>query len=318
MLRKIQSLAIAIALAVLAPAVSMAQEQQQAQNPLRQASSPGERIWVRQVPIIKKAESKYLQAANDSVGKIFSKIRAVKSEQGIEAFIEEAMSLKSKGMMVTDPDGHKKWLRSLFTKHVVPVAAIHAILAAETQACEAAFAQIDNDVLIQMKADVPLDPTAIRCQPLSTKAIDQAIDEVIDNAYDEVGIATVKGVIAFLSGTVAFDAGNQMTRDAIRNQKGSLSFFDEIFAFGVGVVADIVVNEVSNELMGTRSELRKQLNVIADKAINRCLDPKGDVIKSTVSEFGKTVQVHQDSIIYAVVDQLEVGTLWAVMYYIKN
>lgn len=277
---------------------------------IRPASTPGEHTWMKHLPTFQNSWELQRQTMVNHITKMTSNIGSVKSRQGIEAFIEEAMSLKSKAMWATDQDGHRRWLRDLFKKYVVPTAIIHQIVATECKAMDGELAACDNDMLIKLKADVPLDPASIKCRTISLELIDKQIDAIAGKIYAQVDGATYKSLAAFLAGTAGFEASRQVSRSFMKDDSGNVSLFGEIMSFGLGMLGDVVTSEITNEVFGTRSELRSSLNSLADQVIGSCCKPDGAVFQAILNECSSVIWEHRRTVATAVASELDIEADW--------
>ena len=300
---------VALAGILLVPMIGAAQSPPSSPG-YRAAVTQGEKAWVKHTAALHVSCDKQISATNSRIMRIVNNVSQVKSKEGIEAFIEEAMSLKSKSMWATDQTAHRRWLRDLFKKHVVPVQLIHQIIAAEANAIDKDLAAIDNELLIELKADIAFDPASIVCPAISTEAIDKHIDAVADKVCAEVDTATYKSLAAFLAGVAGGETTRQISRSALADQHGNVSIFNEIVSLAIGIAGDIVTTEIASEALGTRTELRSQINKLANDVLRSIVTEEGEVLNTIVATFGESVREHRAAIIGAVAKEWNIEAEW--------
>lgn len=272
--------------------------------------SDSHRTWLAIVPKLHKLAEDQKQILVKATEAITSDVIQCKSNTGIERFIEDATSLRSKGMRLTDPNGHKRWLRQQFQTHVIPVTAIHTVMIAHSRSVDQSLAALDENLLIELKADVSLDPSTIRCAAIDVAVINSEIDKVASEIYAQVDQATAKQIAAFLAGTAGFEAGRRITRSAMQDEQGSVSLIGELFSFAVGMATDEITSRATNHVLGTKQELSNSLHSLANQVINGCIG-EGDAATVLVNEYTGAVRNHQMAVVDALIKSLGIDRDWA-------
>jgi len=299
-------LATLVLVTIFAPIVSFCQETSKP-VPLPSPRTQEEARWIKMLPSLVDAHNERASATNAHVDRCVASIKSLKTNQGIDAFIAEAMSLKSKAMCVTDPAGHRKWMKRLFREHVVPVNRLQDVVRIQSKSLESALADVDNDLLIAVQADIDLDPTSLRCKTVDVARINRQTDLVIDDVCKSVQTAVGKSLASFAIATTGGLVSENILRNSLKDDRGNVSFFNQMLALGGGLLADHVVSEIATEVLQPKKTLKADINALADRVINRCVNGSGAVRTS----WNQLCTAHHNQILNAVTASYAVDRRWA-------
>lgn len=289
---------------------------QNAQSPVsvRGPVNVAEREWAKVVPALQQAGKQRLAMGNEVYRRLLRSATELCSSTGRKAFIDEALSLKSKQLMMTNQQQHRAWLRRLYLEHVFPLEAFQKQILLCSSGLTDSMQKIDNALLVECFVDVEDFPKVTRPMPLDLVKLNRAVDQEIDGIVKTVYDSTAKQVISFSTSWVASEVAQNAARDAMRDENGQSSWLAEIISLGIATAVDDVVQELADELLETHKALDKHLQESTDKLLTKCLveGTAGQLLKNQMLA---SIHAQENGMGHLIIDYLEVDEDWAVRYY---
>lgn len=295
------------------PKIKLQQKQKAPSKPKPKPVSPAElarRRWLKVVPTLREADKRRAATFIANQDRLDQSVRSLVTEQGIQTFIDHALGMQSKAIALQDKSKHQEWLRNLFVEHIFPLAQLKQLMEDESHLLERQLAEIDNQTLVAIRADVDLDPKAVRVREINVAGIQNHLDAVLDEVRQSVDQSLVKSISSFLFGAAGFEAARQGTRHAMRDDHGNVSLLGEIISFGVGFVAEEVTRTVADEVLQTRATIEADLRGAARDLLEECT--AGSRI---AGERATAVNRHQQALLAAVTQSIGVEPNWAAKNY---
>ena len=280
----------------------------------RACRTAAEREWTNVVPALQKADKQRLAVGNEIFGALQRSAHDLCSSAGRKAFIDEALSLKSKQLMLTNRPQHRAWLRRLYLERVFPLEPFQKQVLLCSNGLAESMQRIDNALLVECFVDVEDFPKVTRPMPLDlakfNRAVDREIDEILKAVYD----ATGKELISFTASWIASDVVQDAAKDAMRDENGRTSWLGEIISLGIGAVADEVVTDLTDELLQTRQDLDKHLQESTNDLLENCLT-EGTAGQFLQDQMIASIHTQKNRMGHLIIDYLKVDPKWAVQYY---
>lgn len=218
------------------------------------------------VPKLRQSQTRRFELWNANDKQLTSALEGIMTDDGIDAFIEEAMGLRSNFQMLTDKGAFRKKLRSLFKTHVLQFYKLQAAVFANAQKFNAEMDSVDDDLLIAVDIDADCSRFRSHIQRVSADALKEHLDCITESMADSV----FKSVTASYTSTGVGAAGGAIGT-AIADKRftldGERSFLDTICAGAVGLFADYVITEVADAYLQPKQTLAKEIRDLREQFV---------------------------------------------------
>ncbi|QDS91438.1 hypothetical protein FF011L_01680 [Roseimaritima multifibrata] len=302
--RLVAALAIVMAVSSAAPLHAQSEpEPTTIPNPRNRA----EATWLGTIQPLHNAHAKRADAINSMFSRFVNSANELTTEDGLDQFVSEALSFKSKTMYVANRSGHREFIEGLFRKHVLSTAQLSEVVELLSKELDGTLADIDSNLLVEIRSDVPLDPMSIKCEAIDVADINRAIDSVIDDVCESVDSAVSRSLAKFGASAASGIVGESISRKILTDENGEISFWNRIGALAIGIGVDLAVDKVIEETVKPGETLKQEVRVQSRTVLQRCTQPTGPVGTRWLSCF----QTHNNQLLRAVTREKAIDLDWA-------
>jgi hypothetical protein len=294
-----------LCVAAATPAIGLAQSQ-----PASKTLTPEQQRFQKIVPIVAGTFQLQLDSANQAFGRVCVAAGKLKSEPGIKHFSSEAIGLRSTFNAVTHSAGHHAWVQRMFRQHVFSLDALKQVIKIEGKKLHEELVGHTNQLLIDLKADVPIDPATFEYPEVDTFGIETQIDKLTSGITKDVGGALEKAWTTAGLSAAGGAIGTLAASDLARMNDGEVDFFEGIGAFLFGIGTEIVLNETLNNSMEVTQSLERCLARTADSIIGQCRS--GAIQQAIFSSYKKAMFEHRLQVLRALASEYQVDAEWMV------
>lgn len=238
--------------------------------------------------------------------KLTSHLTWLTSDDRVDSYVDETLSLGSFWGALQDSGEHTQKLRELFCTYIWPDGEIERCVSWTADAISREMIEIDNDCLIEIQADVELDPGTLNAGVVNTAVVDEHIERLLHELDIQVTGSLARSVSSQFAGLAGFEAGRQVARNLAADENGDVSIYGEIASFGIGWLTNEFTQIIADDALEIRSAIEGELREGTNKIIGAC-DPGGVIYK----ELAEAPKRHSEAVFQAVTESLGIDPDWA-------
>jgi hypothetical protein len=236
------------------------------------------------------------------------------SEEGIDAFLEEALSVRSKATQALNGD----WLDlidELFRKHLFSSLEYKKTLIAELRRFDEELISIEEQIIVRLGADMDYTPKPHLPKTLDLIVIDKSVNEAFDLIARVMENANVKGMNRTLIGVVVGQMSGDKFADSMRNDNGELSVGALLGSVAVGVAAEQISDAAIERLSGTYESARECVRQTMARVVRNCIEETGPAAQQEIGHLAHLAKAHEVDLAFAIIRYIGVNETWAVEAY---
>ncbi|MEM8944782.1 MAG: hypothetical protein AAGD11_06315 [Planctomycetota bacterium] len=278
----------------------------------RPAQNSNERLWIEIInhKLYKKCVSSRDHNAGWFQREFNRQLKTLITSQGIDAFVEDALSWTSKGKLASNSYTHKLWLRSKFREHVFPQQEVRKLLLLQFADAHEDFCKFDNALLTGLKIDSPYDPKQLPWKPKDVAFIDDAFDKATDAVADEVCDAVIRSLGTLTASVAGGWVGQDVVLDLMRDPQGNATLMDNILSGLFGLGAAYVTETIAEEVLQPEQVLTKEVTKLTIHLLNN-ITSDGHAHRAIKSFLTDLERKHRDATDQALCQGIRVDWNWA-------
>jgi hypothetical protein len=273
-----------------------------------------QRQWRRCIDPLQQATERRIQEANAYHHRIRGVALDCYGDEGVEAFLQDAISVTAKTKALTETEtAWKAWIREQFLKDVFPAEEFKRNVLAQTQRLEKDFTAIDDEALVELELDVELT-----LAPLTSPAfteLDRAVEEAVAMIAPDVRQANIEDAERAAGKLVVGTIAGERYSDAMRDDEGNRTWSGFLGGLLVGWAAEEAADAIVESASSTMEDLRICVGLGGTNVALACADCSKPAAQQRVAYVGGLLKRHEIAIADAVIADIGVDRQWAVDAY---
>lgn len=267
--------------------------------------------WRKVQPALLQHRVRVTEIASQAIDEVWGLAFNLKSQAGVDSFIEDALTLESKAWALSNPTEHREWIESQFLEKVVDLDAFREQLNAIADSLQHELTELDDELLIELRLDSDFDASELRIDAIEFDRLNDELSVVLPHVCDSVYDAMAKSLVSLAAGLGTGIVAEDMARSAFADENGNVDLLSGLASMAIGFLADEVASTIADEVMQTDEVLEAALDKQADR-LSIVLRYPGPAHSAWLDEFNSLAHSHDSQVVDLVIQHIGVDREWAL------